>query len=88
MVLGTKIRRVLHLPGLHIKVKQPDACVSCGKCNRECPMGIIVSELIKDGQIKNAECIQCGACIDGCPKKVLSYGMMERGKKNGNRKEK
>ena len=88
MVLGTKIRRVLHLPGLHIKVKQPDACVSCGKCNRECPMGIKVSELIKDGQIKNAECIQCGACIDGCPKKVLSYGMMERGKKNGNRKEK
>ena len=88
MVLGTQIRRVLHLPGLHIKVKQTDTCVSCGKCNRECPMGINVSELIKDGQIKNAECIQCGACIDGCPKKVLSYGMIERGKKNGNREEK
>lgn len=88
MVLGTQIRRVLHLPGLHIKVKQTDTCVSCGKCNRECPMGINVSELIKDGQIKNVECIQCGACIDGCSKKVLSYGMTERGKKNGNRKEK
>ena len=88
MVLGTKIRRGLHLPGLHIKVKQVDNCISCGKCNRECPMGIRVSDLIKEGQIKSAECIQCGVCIDSCPKKVLSYGILEGGKKNGNRKEK
>ena len=88
MVLGTKIRRALHLPGLHIKVKQSDTCILCGKCNKECPMGIKISELIEYGQIKNAECIQCGTCIDSCPKKVLSYGMIERGKENGSREEK
>ena len=85
MVFGTKIRRILHLPGLHIKVKQHDACVSSGKCNNVCPMGIQVSEASKDGRIKSMECIQCGACIDNCPKKVLSYGMIERGNKDGGR---
>jgi len=86
MVIGTKMRRFLHLPGLHIKVKHENACVSCGKCNKVCPMGIKVSEVVSEGQVKSMECILCGACIDGCPKKVLSYGMIEREKGNGNRK--
>lgn len=75
MVLGTKLRRLLHLPGLHIKSKNISNCISCDKCNKSCPMGLNVSKLIKDGQIENLECIQCGACIDSCPRKVLSYGM-------------
>lgn len=74
MVLGTKLRRVLHLPGLHIKVKNRDSCIACGKCDRECPMGIQVSEFVAEGQVRSMECIQCGACVDGCPKKVLAYG--------------
>lgn len=49
-------------------------------------MGIQVSEMVSEGQVKSMECIQCGIYIDGCPKKVLSYGMIERGKGNGNRK--
>ena len=77
MIFGTKLRKLLHLPGLHIKIKNEDACVSCGKCSQNCPMGINVSEQIAKGGINSAECIQCGACIDTCPKKVLSYGMKE-----------
>ena len=87
MVLGTKVRKILYLPGLHITVKQPNACILCGKCNLKCPMGINVSEMISKGEIKSIECIQCGACIDGCPKKVLSYGMTERKNDYGSRKE-
>lgn len=84
MVLGTKIRRILHLPGLHIKAEHENNCVSCGKCSRECPMGIDVVSAVKEGRVRSSECIQCGACVDGCPKKVLSYGMIERKiKKNG-----
>ena len=80
------MRRFLHLPGLHIMVNHENDGVSCGKCNKVCPMGIQVSEMISEGQVKSMECIQCGACIDGCPKKVLSYGMIEKGENNGNRK--
>lgn len=75
MVLGTKLRRVFHLPGLHIKVKNQSACISCGKCDRECPMGVKVTAAVTEGHVKSMECIQCGACVDGCPKGVLSYSL-------------
>lgn len=78
MVLGTKLRKFLHLPGIHIKSKEKDKCISCGKCNIACPMGINVMNEIRSNVIDNLECIQCGACIDNCPKNVLSYGMIER----------
>ncbi len=73
MVLGRKIRYFLHLPGLHI-ASEREKCVSCKKCNQNCPMGLDVAELVKDNHDFGAECIQCGSCIDHCPKKVLSYG--------------
>ncbi|MCM1135438.1 MAG: 4Fe-4S binding protein [Clostridium sp.] len=75
MVLGVKLRRLLHLPGLHVKVKAKEKCVSCRKCQSVCPMGIDVVGEIESGSISNLECIQCGACIDNCPKKVLAYGV-------------
>ena len=59
---------------IHISVKHENDCVSCRKCSKICPMGIQVSEMVNEGQVKNMECIQCGACIDGAPKK---YYLME-----------
>lgn len=78
MVLGTTLRKRMHLPGVHIKAKAKDMCISCGICNKVCPMGIDVVNDIKNGVIDNLECIQCGACIDNCPKYILSYGMRKR----------
>ena len=82
MVLGTKIRRFLHLPGLHIQINNGSTCVSCEKCSNNCPMGLNVSGMINNNQIEDLECIQCGACVDSCPRKIFSYKMMpEKGKK-------
>ena len=78
MILGTKLRRILHLPGIHIKAIKKENCVSCGKRNNVCPMGIDVMSEIKLEKIDSQECIQCGACIDNCPKSVLAYGLIER----------
>ncbi len=85
MVLGTKLRKLLHLPGVHIRSKAKHRCVSCGRCNNACPMGIDVVNEMKDDVIGDPECIQCGACVDSCPKGCLSYGMIER-KGTGNGK--
>lgn len=87
MAVGTKLRRLIRMPGLHIRVKEKDSCISCGKCAKACPMGLNVVNWIGDGRVKSMECIQCGACIDSCPRNVLSYGMAAEGEKgNGGRK--
>ena len=75
MILGMKLRSILHLPGIHIKAGKKGSCISCEKCTNVCPMGIDVMSEIKHGKIISQECIQCGACIDHCPKSVLAFGV-------------
>ncbi len=79
MVIGTKLRGLLHLPGLHVSADK-EKCISCGKCDRSCPMGLEVKEMAKSGKITSLECIQCGACIDVCPQNVLYYKMRPQNK--------
>ena len=73
MVIGSSIGRALHLPQLHIEAEKKD-CISCGRCNKVCPMGLDVRSLVEQEiNSKYTECILCGTCIDECPKKVLKY---------------
>jgi ferredoxin-type protein NapH len=45
-------------------------CVSCGKCERICPMAVQVSNPSR--RRKNAtECILCMKCVEECPQKAL-----------------
>ena len=43
-----------------------DACVSCGTCAGECPVGAIAAG---DGkfEIDAEKCIDCGSCAGQCP---------------------
>lgn len=78
MVIGSSIGRFLRLPQLHIE-GDTERCVSCGRCNKVCPMGLDVRSMTKEGKnAKCAECIQCGACVDECPGKALKYRMSWR----------
>jgi cytochrome c oxidase accessory protein FixG len=45
-----------------------DACLRCGACVRNCPMGID----IRDGL--QIECINCGRCLDACRKVMAVRG--------------
>lgn len=73
MVIGSKIGQAMHLPQLHIQADK-EKCVSCGKCNKACPMGLDVCDMVaKEKNSKCSECIQCGACVDTCQGKAIDY---------------
>ncbi len=43
-----------------------DACVNCGACEPECPVGAISAG--DDKYVVDADaCIDCGACVGACP---------------------
>ena len=79
MVIGEKFADLLHIPRFRLKSK-PGDCISCGKCSRNCPMGLNIAEMIKLGNIDSTECINCLECVDGCPKKVISFGICQKQK--------
>ena len=49
---------------LHIN---PDLCIGCGSCKRNCPVGCISGEPGQTHSIDTSKCIKCGTCISKCP---------------------
>ncbi len=47
-----------------------DACVSCGACAGECPVGCI-AEGDDKYVINAADCIDCGTCAGQCPSDAI-----------------
>ncbi|WP_102398743.1 4Fe-4S binding protein [Haloimpatiens massiliensis] len=59
------------------KVKRnPQTCVNCKKCTKNCPMGIEISNC---NATDSMECISCGECLAVCPKSETLD--MKKGKK-------
>ena len=76
MVIGTKIREHLHLPGIRLKVES-EKCIKCGVCSSKCPMNIDVMANVQSKNMKHSECILCGSCIDNCSSKAIVYSLKQ-----------
>jgi NADH:ubiquinone oxidoreductase subunit F (NADH-binding)/(2Fe-2S) ferredoxin len=44
----------------------PEKCVGCGACKRDCPVPCILGEPRKIHAIDQTRCIQCGRCFEVC----------------------
>ena len=77
MIIGETISDFLHIPRFRLK-PDPDSCVSCKKCTKECPMGLDVSQMVKSGNMDSTECISCLACVDICPKQAIGFGISKK----------
>lgn len=51
--------------------KITDACINCGACEPECPVGAI-SEDNGVRVIDANSCIDCGACAGTCPTEAIT----------------
>ena len=49
---------------------EPDKCVGCLLCLKNCPTNAISGEHKKVHVINQAACIKCGACLNVCPPKI------------------
>lgn len=60
-------RFVVHDKGFRVS----DACISCGKCAKRCPLNNIG---IAGGKpVWHGTCTHCMACIGGCPVRAIEY---------------
>ena len=59
--------------GIPMAYKITDACISCGTCAGQCPVGAISEG---DGQfvIDEGTCISCGSCAGACPVGAIEEG--------------
>jgi len=54
-------------PALITYTIDPEACIACGKCRKECPTEAITGKKKVPHEIDQAKCIKCGTCREVCP---------------------
>ncbi len=59
--------------------KSDEKCISCGGCERICPVNNI--KLSKGKPLWQHKCEQCFACLQWCPKAAIQFGEKTTGKK-------
>ncbi len=71
--LGTVVGLIGKAVGQKI-ITDNTECISCGKCNRACPMTIDIMVTAKNrADVTELRCVGCGHCVDACPTETLSY---------------
>jgi len=52
----------------------PEKCIGCTKCARNCPVNCISGKVKEPHAIDQEKCIKCGACMANCPVGAISKG--------------
>lgn len=72
-------RRRVRLLALGLVVAEPGRCVQCGICSHNCPMGIDVRAVGREGTaVTDRRCTLCGSCVARCPRGTLRFELLGR----------
>lgn len=58
------INGIFNIKSLFTIKRDEHTCISCGACDRACPVGIKVSKV---EEVKDTACIRCMKCVISCP---------------------
>lgn len=72
MILGKTLSRLAKLPRLRLRARGA-ACLSCGACTKNCPMGLNVQGMVASDRMEHRDCILCGECADACPSGAILF---------------
>lgn len=69
---GTILSLSSRMAPKHYRVEDK-ACISCGKCQKVCPVYVI--DTLESGKrsIRKSDCLACGACAEACPAKAIRF---------------
>jgi len=72
MILGRNLRNSLHWKALQLQ-PQPDRCIHCHTCTRNCPMSLDVEKMVNLKAMEHSECTLCGSCVNSCEQDAIAY---------------
>jgi ferredoxin len=68
----------VRLLGRGLVVAELGRCVQCGICSQNCPSGIDVRAVAREGRaVTDRRCLLCGSCVLRCPRGTLSFQLLE-----------